>query len=257
MQKESISVYNPQDPLERAVQEAYHNFNHDWLFSYSCRLFARAISSMKSIDDLWLDSPQLMTHRISYFFSPFMSKNLDTLVFVTHLIFLRDILENNRINCFLHSPVVLMSRPIAHFLFREYPVHVFLDGHKVLEKNHRRISQIGGLFISEDADVDISDCIQDVQNKGKEPIDNLLESVKSDVGYRKVAASLASPGVFKIDEHKRQIHPGAVIWDKFERKSAALIEIEPGETGNMHIQYQDGTISLISKQEFDIRYFVT
>lgn len=253
--KSAISVYNPQDPLERAVQEAYHNFNHDWLFSYPCRLFARAISSLKSIDDLWLDSPQLMSHRISYFFAPFMSRKLDTLVFVTHLIFLRDILENSRINCFLHSPAVLMSRPIAHFLFREYPVHIFLDGHKVLEKN-RNISQVGGLFISEDADIDVTDCIQDVQNKGKEPIDNLLESVKDTAGYRKVAASLVSPGVFKIDEHERQIHPGSIVWDKFDRKSAVLIEIEPGETGNMHIQYQDDTISVIPKQEFDIKYSV-
>lgn len=237
------SVYNPSDPLEKAAQESYHKYNSDWLFPHSCKLFARAITALKSLSDSWLDNPQLLDKRIDYFFSPIMTKNTNKLVFVTHLIFVRDILENNSINSVLHSPVVFMTIPIAHFLFREYPVHLILDGEQL--NNQNQLEQIGGLFIS-DGDINVKDCLLDIQKK----------NVKSQEQFLlKAATTMVSPGVFKVDEQHKNVAPNYFVYNKNKKKTGKVLKVDSGSLGNIYIQVEDN-IEFVSKQDFDLNYII-
>ena len=58
-QKTAIAVFNPQDPLERAVQDAYHEHNDDWLSMYECQLVTRALAYLKMFDEGWVDNQEL------------------------------------------------------------------------------------------------------------------------------------------------------------------------------------------------------
>lgn len=239
MQKESIAVYNPSDPIEKAVQDSYHKFNDDWLFPYPCKLFANAIISLKSVDDVWLESPHLLSQRLDYFFAPFMISKNKVLAFLTHKLFLRDVLENNKINCFLHQPVVLMNKPIAHYIFREYPIVILLDGDKVLDKNS--FTKVGGLFISEEHDVNIEDCIIEVIDRNSHNLN------------KKVAATEIQDDVFKIDSHNMDLTPGDLIWNKQDRSEYSISEVEPGDSGYVYLQ-KGKIIKTVPKKDFDVFY---
>lgn len=245
----AISVYNPVDPLEKAVQEAYHKFNHDWLFQYPCQLFANSLRMLKSFDETWLDNSQLLTNRISYFFAPSMSSKNNVLVFLTHLLFVRDIVENKSINSVIHNPIVLVTKPLSHYLFSEYPVKIYLDGTKLLEKN--KLSKIGGLYVTEDFDVDIEGCIVEIDGNN----DPFLVQQFNFIG-QKAAASQISRGVFKINEEDKPLKPNMSIWDKRLRESCLITEIEPGSTGLVLIRYSDGTLRHVVKQDFDRLYTI-
>lgn len=262
MKKKAIAVYNPSDPLERAIQEAYHEQATGWLDMYSCKLCARAILSLKVFDEDWLNHPGLFDQRVKYFFAPHMSLKKDYVVLPTTLLFLRDILENQSINGFITNPVTFVTRPISHYLLREYPVHILLDKHKVIGANQGKYYlDVGGLVVFDEDNVVLTeDSIVDIftkdPQKGSSAVSTVdVERMTNETGYRKVALSLRGPGVFTNDEHQREIKPQATVWDKADREEGTITKVEFGEKGLIEILLDSGIKKVISQVDFD-REFV-
>lgn len=258
MNKEAISVYNPSDPIERAVQEAHHQTKSEWLSKYHCQLIADALSSLKRYGS-WLNNPTVLNQRIEYFFTPHMSQNKDTMVFLTHPLYLRDILENCAINNYLFYPITLVTTPLAHYLFREYPIHLHFDAARLKSFNRDSID-IGGLLIFPDEDIHFEpECLQQVVSKNNEYA-GLVEQIMADISQTvsiplaKVAVYEKERGVFAIDEHERDLRPDNAVWDKQKRENCQIREVGPGEVGIVQIEYTDGTTVNIGKDEFDQRY---
>lgn len=256
--KEAISVYNPSDPLERIIQESFHSSNGEWLGKYQCQLIARAISSLKCSDN-WIDNPQLLEQRISYFFVPFMNRNKSIMVFVTYPLFLRDILENCEINVYLHDPITFITPPLAHYIFREYPIHVYIDTGDLKDYNDGPWVDCGGLMIS-DQDIKINPlAIKRIQCKERHytsMVENILSDIASnrEIPLSKVAISQISPGIFVSDRHEREIRPDDFVWDKKNKVKAHISKVEAGETGLVSIIYDDGNVVTVPKLDFDRRY---
>lgn len=261
MNKESIAVYNPTDPLERAIQEAFHSRNDGWLSMYHCQLMAKAISTLKMFDDQWLDHTSLLSHRIAYFFAPEMTAKQDIMVFVTRLLYLRDILENRDIDSYLHNPVIFVTRPLAHYLLREYPIHIYVDMSNLqAENSDADFVQIGGLMIT-DSDIRLSpssilNIISKETRSGRKVAQDLVDDIQHQTGTRKVAVSEIKPGVFKSDEHKMDLMPDDEVWDKRDRLPARISKVEQGEMGIVEVVYGSGVTASIPKSEFNTRYVV-
>lgn len=263
MHKKAIAVFNPQDSLERAVQEAYHEFDEGWLPMYECKLVAKALAYLKMFDESWLDNHALFSQRVRFFFAPYMVSQKEHMIFPTTLLFLRDILENNSINGFTHSPTVFVTRPISHYLLREYPVHMVFDMNLIYAANRDcQYVNVGGLVIFDGENISLSekamiDVVTKDPKEGESPTSRIdLEHITRDTGFtRKIAVSLRGRGVFTNDEHLRLIEPEALVWDKSDRKEGTIIKVEPGEMGTIEVLLDDGSKKTISQVDFD-REFV-
>jgi hypothetical protein len=256
--KAAIAVYNPQDYLERAIQDAFHEHNDGWLPMYACQLAAKALAFLKMFDENWIENTKLIDHRVKYFFAPFMSAQKDEMVFVTSLLFLRDILENKTINAFIHNPVVFVTKPIAHYLLREYPVHILFDMNKLYSINRTaKPVHINGLVIFDEENLNTDDAVLDIFTKnttsGTSSVSAMdIEHIMRDTGFiRKVAVSLREPGVFRNDQDKRTISPQAEVWDKIERVNGKVVKVEPGETGSIEVSLNNGIKKIVSQVDFD------
>jgi len=257
--KTAIAVFNPQDPLEKAVQDSYHEHNEGWLSMYYCQLVTGALASLKMFDEDWIENDSLFSHRVKYFFAPFMSAQKDYMIFATTLLFFRDIMENRCINGFTHNPVVFVTRPLAHYLLREYPVHIMFDMNKIYAANRdSSYLDVGGIVVFDRENVllpegSMLDVFTKDPKEGDSPVSRMdLEHITQDTGFtRKVAVSLRGPGVFTNDEHTRAVRPQAVVWDKAERKEGTVIKVEPGEMGNIEVLLDDGSKKIISQVDFD------
>jgi hypothetical protein len=223
------------------VQSASKKYTGDWLSMYQCKLVAKAILSLKSFEETWSDSTELLQQRVSYFFSDAFTKNKNYVVFLTFPLFVRDILENREINSYIHDPVVFMTISLSHFLFKEYPVHMYIDANALRAENGGiKLMEIGGLFISDGENVSVNSCISKIISTDAESAPQL-----------KAAATNLGEGIFKIDEHERKIMPDTEVWDKYKRVVARIFTVEPGETGEVGIRYDDGNETMISKLYFD------
>lgn len=248
-----MKVYYPKDEFERALQDASYKHEEKWLSQSDCQLMSHAIVGLKMFHPQWTIS--FPKERASYFFSPYLVDSKDQLVFVTHPLFIRDILENNEFNSYLHSPVTFMTKPLAHYLFREYPIHLHIDRDKLTSINSGvRFVYAGGLLMADENVALDKDCITGMvtPNNRNEAFD-LGESTLDEV---KLAASLVAPGVFRIDEHERALLPDMQVWDKDDRVKGIISSVEPGETGSVEIDYSDGHNTTIGKQFFDQRFVV-
>jgi len=257
--KEALAIYYPPDPVERAIQDAYHHHSNEWLSMYVCQLMSKALTSLKMFDPRWLDDNRLLEQRIKYFFDTNLVEDNERMIFVTHPLFLRDILENREINVYFYNPVTFLTESLVHYLFKEYPVSIIVDRAQLLACNSSTgFVSIGGLLISEEDVALPTEVILDVQttkNKElKEEVDpNEIYQLQRDVGV-KAAASEISKGVFKIDEHERALLPDSTVWDKTQKTRGEIQYIEPGETGLVGIRLENGTELTIGKQFFDHRF---
>lgn len=259
MLKESISVYNPSDPVERCVQDSYYAIHHEWLTAYPCQLIAKAITSLKFSSD-WCDRNDLLKHRISYFFAQHMSRNKEVMVFLTHPIFVRDIFENLLINSFIYDPIVLVTKPLAHYIFREYPIHIHFKK-SALQRHQNDWTDIGGLLIAnQNVNFDFTDicAIKVINHEYLEITQNILNSSlalynKTDC-LRKVAITQTQPGMFELDDDQRAMHPYDAIWDKETRRKGIIDAVDPGDAGMVSIIYDDGTKLSVPKIMFDTQY---
>ncbi len=238
MQKEAISVYDPSDPLEKAIQDAYHLYNDGWLASSGCQLVARSLANLKFLTE-WLYKPELLQKRVNYFFAPHMSQNMSNSVFVTMPLFLRDIIENHVIDSYLHDPVTFVSVPVAHYLLTEYPVHIYIDTDKMKAANSKdSFFEVGGLIIAS-GNINLpSECIIDVKEKG----------------YAVKVAATVQNDVFKIDEHKKNVVPNDRVWDKRFNNQATVSYVEAGEEGDIQVRLDNGQIVQLPKKDFDQRF---
>ncbi len=258
---EAISVYDPENPWEQAIQDGSKKMTGHWLPSYPCQMLARAVISLQCNDE-WLDREDLMSVRASYFFSPLLIDNKQELVFVTHLLFLRDILENEEIYNQLHDPVVFMTPPLARFLFLHCPVHLHVDQNLLKAHNrHAEFLEIGGFTIIDKADVKLPmECVKDIRHLsgGNSPD---FQNVRQLSGLPlKAAAQLeideyGEETAFSAD-HFRALRPDDKVWDKLRRVEGTIEEIDPSVSGNVRVKYNDGAVTSITKEDFDNNYIV-
>lgn len=255
MIKESIAVYNPSDPVESAVQDACHELTGEWLGSYQCKQISKAISFLKCFDN-WLDNQNLLNYRIKYFFSPHMCNNKSVMTFLTHPVNMRDIFENSVISHYLHGPITFITPPLAHYLFQEYPIHIYVSS-DILKEQNKNVAWTdqGGLLIA-DKDVFIdSKSILKIKTKSQYFSDIVYSIIKDiDTPITKAAVSLVSTGVFTFDDATKLLFPDTPVWDKINRKSASIIKVEQGEEGTVLIRYNDGSEISIPKMNFDQQF---
>lgn len=247
-------VYYPNDnEFERALQDASYRYEGRWLSQTDCQLMAQAIVALKMANPDWTTT--LSKERAAYFFSPYMTSDKDRLVFVTYPLFIRDILENNEFNSYLHSPVIFMTKLLAHYLFREYTIHLHLDKDKITSMNSDvNFVSAGGLLMADENVALDKECVIGMITSDNR--DHILDLSQSSLDEVKLAASLVAPGVFQIDEHERALLPDMEVWDKDNRVAGLIIEVEPGETGAVQVSFDDGQNVSIGKQFFDQRFVV-
>lgn len=235
-----MAIYDPEDPLEQAIQGCYHKSTSSWLPAGPCRLMARALRALKVFDD-WFDEPHLFNDRIAYFFDPQLILSKSILVFVTNTIFLRDISENHIISGSLHDPIVFMSRPLAHYLFQEYDVHIHVHESSLRSANPGRFVEIGGLSIADDCDIQL-------------PPDAIDRIVRINIPrHEKTAVSQISEGVFGIDGDDRMIGPGDEMFNKSTGTICTVNESMAGENGPVTVEC-DGEQTTIPKTEVDLQF---
>ncbi len=261
IEKEAIAVYYPEDLLERAVQDAFHKYDDGWLPMYSCKLVVRAITSLKMFDPHWFDDT-LVRQRVEYLFTPSFASPQEEMVFLTHPLFLRDILENREINSYVYDPIVLVTNPIAHYFFREYPVHVKVDQARLASENRDiMLLYIGGMILADRENVSLpQECIIDIKTVTNKKLEqevsqDMIFDIEKEVGV-KVAATERSKGVFHLDEHERVILPHMTVWDKLRKVRGEIDCVEPGENGLVSINLIDGTTLTVGKQFFDHRFVI-
>lgn len=257
----AIAVYSPDDPWENAIQDAAKAATGDWLPSTPCQLLAKAFVALQCNND-WLNEENLMPARASHLFSPSLISDKQHLVFVTHLLFLRDILENNEINAQLHSPISFMTRPLAHFLFRHCPVHICINS-DLLRAANRKVEfvQVGGFVIVPKGNISVEGkgIIQDVHYHGsRDKIDMFLD-IKDEVASLQKVAAHAEINEFGEEtlytaEHLRAIRPDDKVWDKSKKLEGKISEIEP--FGNICVLYDNGDTECIPKDKFDESFVV-
>jgi len=256
MEKKGISVYDPSDPLERAIQDSYYKIHGEWLGAYPCQTIARAIGKLKSLND-WLDNPDLLEQRVSYFFAPYMSRQKDFMVFLTHLLFLRDILENSKINDYLHGPITFVTRPLAHYLFREYPIHIHVKVSTVKGYNDVDWVDLGGLLISDrDISLEHDAILRIIATQQQDQVHKMLLDINGlpQKSLNKSALTMVSPGVFKNDFQERNLMADDIVWDKNDKEQVLVKIVEPGDTGLIWLEYNNGATVSIPKISFDERY---
>ncbi len=259
----AISVYDPSEPWQSAIQDAAKEITGNWLPSFPCQLLAKAVASLKIGTD-WLSRDDLLAVRAHYLFAPYLADNKETLVFVTHLLYLRDILENGVISSNLNDPIVFMAAPLAMFLFRDSPVHIFVNSDLLRAANFKaEFLDVGGLLICHKGDVHLErGVISDVRYHGSEMnherTSGLINDIQQQQGisFSKAAAQEIAPDVFKIDEHFPELVPDTEVWDKVTRSKAQVTAIEASENGIIWLLYSDGNETTVPKQEFDLNFVV-
>lgn len=274
--KREASIYDPQDIWEIAIQDASKHVTGEWLPSSPCQLLARAVASLKGGTD-WLEQEELLSVRAHYMFVPYMTDNKDVRVFVTHLLFLRDILENQEISSTLHSPISFVTDSLANFLFRDSFVHIHVNDNFLRAANPSAdFLDVGGFLICQKGDILLKPgTITDVRYYGPEEkkieVENIVNEIQGELahvpcvqGVRTsswgrcpvVASHEIAPEVFEIGEHIPQLLPDTEVWDKVARIRAQVIEVDPSENGLVYIRYPDGGEKSIPKQEFDVGFVV-
>lgn len=257
MIKESLSVYSPSDPLESAVQRAAHEISGEWLPSYECQLMSKSIESLKCFDN-WSSQDNLLPLRTKYFFHDTMTLHKEKMVFVTTVLYLRDILENRLINYPLHNPIVFMTLPLAKYIFSEYPVHIHIDMNILKHNNSKSVkfNEIGGFTIVDDSDVVIdSNVVLNIiinDHGYKRLVDNIIGNTFFHI--KKASSDRDDTGVFSVGVSDRDIMINQKVFDKIKRQYAVVKEVNPTDYGVIVVEYNDKTTDSIDKQHFDLRY---
>lgn len=261
--RQAIAVYDPEDPWEAAIQEAAKQFTGNWLPSFACQLLAKSVASLKLGTD-WLEREDLLPVRAHYLFAPYLTGNKGTVVFPTHLLFLRDIVENGEIASNLHKPIVFVAEPLALFLFRDSPVHIHVN-HDLLRASNPKVEflDVGGMLMCDKGDVVLDHAaIREVKCHGsemnKERTSSLLQDIRNEhgVSFSKAAAREIAPDVFELDEHFPELMPETEVWDKVTRSKAEVTAVEKSENGSISVKYPDGNEISVLKQEFDQQFVV-
>lgn len=261
--KKAIAVFDPSDPWQSAIQDAAKEITGNWLPCFPCQLLAKAVASLKIGTD-WLEREDLLAVRAHYLFAPYLTDNKETLVFVTHLLYLRDILENGQISSNLSDPIVFVTPLLATFLFRDSPVHIYVNADLLRAANTKaEFLDIGGLLICHTGNIRLEHgAILDVRYCGsemnRERTSGLVNDIQQQRGisFSKAAALEIAPDVFKIEEHYPELLPDTEVWDKQTRSKAHVTAIESSENGIIWLLYADGNEISVPKQEFDQQFVV-
>lgn len=236
----SLQIYQPNDSIGKLIQGLYHSSTNEWLSKSQCDLVVESLYRLKIYDPMWLHDINLLELRLSYFFSPSFCCKKNVVVFPTHQLFVREITENLCINSSIHNPVVFVTKPVAHFLLREYPIKINIDFQQLQADNKKiKFLSVGSLVISSNVDVILS----------KSSIINIDRAFK-------LASSEIKPGVFKIDDDQKDIQLNDIVVNKFNKKQGKITDVDFGEQGFVSISHDDGSSINLSKIDFDKQYIL-
>lgn len=225
---------------------------------------AFALMSVKS-GDKWLEDQEVMPFRCKYFFEPHMTENQSQMVFVTYPLFLRDILESQKISDHLHSPVVFMTPELSGFIFKEYSVQVCVDQQKLKRANPKQEwLSVGGLLIAPQGNISIDGAVLRLgigpheDQKFRLELFRRVKDIQRDaIMFTKTAQSQPVPGqpeVWESAEHERDLLPGTRLLDKEKRTYAVVKWCEPGKEGYVEVEYAGGKTLKLRQDEFDIKF---
>lgn len=259
----TLEVYNPTNDLERTLQEQYHKATNEWLSEQECKQLYRSITSLKWTNEDWLNNSKLLSHRISYFFNKAFAQDRKTVVFPTYPIFVRDILENNKIEYVLHRPVTFVTTSIFHYLFPEYPVGLVFDYQLLKSQNkHTKLHDFGSIVSTYDDSVVFEDgtmvkvLIRD-NSKVDQNFHELLQNLRcvSQVISRSAAAQYGE-NLFRIDDDETTNVIGQSVINKVTRQTGKIELFEPHENGLIFIRQSNGKLDPVTKMVFKSEYVV-
>lgn len=254
MVKSAISVYNPQDPLERSLQDSCRKYLDYYMTSFECKLFCKAVESLKCLDGSWIYEEELYSNRADYFFASDMSS--DEYVLPVNILYLRDILENKKVSGIIFNPAVFVTRPVAHFLLREYDVHLVFQFENLKSVNGGSVLKLGNLYIDNDG-VNIPDKMEIVVNRPDltDEVDKIVEGINS-FPILKAASSESGDGVLFLDKVEKNLKINQKVMNKISKKYAVIVEVEPGYTGDVDILYTSGERIKVPKVRFEFDFVV-
>ena len=215
--------------------------------------------------DRWLEDREVLPFRCRYFFEPHMAENQSQMVFVTYPIFLRDILESQKIKNRLHGPVVFMTPELAGFIFKEYSVQVYVDPQQLKKANRKQQwLSVGGLLIAPEGDISIDGAVVRLgigpheDQKFRWELFRRVKDIQRDaVMLTKTAQAKPVPGqpeVWEPSEHERDLPAGTRLLDKEKRTYAVVKWCEPGKEGYVEVEYAGGKTVKLRQDEFDIKF---
>ena len=146
--KTAISVYNPQDPVEQAFQEAYHDATGHWMTMGDLKTVMRCIPTYRGLVRKIALNPTVMA---KFLFSRPNTSNL--WYYPCDVLDLRIILNSKRLSW--HAPIMLFSPEVGKKLLPEYPLCLVFD---------RKVAQTGrtlqSIHLRESNRLDIDDSLK-------------------------------------------------------------------------------------------------
>jgi hypothetical protein len=150
IQKEAIAVFNPQDPVEQAIQNAYHESSGQWMTMGAMNSFIRGMATYRGLSGRLSRSPQQTSSLL------FAEKNQNQYwYYPCDIVELRVLLSDRQISW--HSPIMLFGLRTAQKLMPEYPICLALD-RSICKIGH----SYGGVMVLESNRLHLADALQRV-----------------------------------------------------------------------------------------------
>lgn len=245
--------------IKQVLKDIYYKQYQKNISDVELDLLCESICSL-NWDNNWLQ-PELLSHRLSYIFEPKFTNDYSKLVFVTKLLFLRDILENKQIHSSIHKPFTLLTLPFSYFLFQHYSIHIVIDHDIFKAINDKAVFRYIGSVIPIETKFCLklsTESIVDINYYGPSDMQNVFDNVISQTLVKSASRKEISPfgreETLYLSEDHKNILPGNKVKHKQTNESCIVKLIELGPPGKILLNcgVQDIYVDLI---DFD-RYFV-
>ena len=145
--KSAIAVYNPQDPVERAFQDAYHGAGGRYMTAGELKAIKRCLPTYRGLVQKVARSPEMVAKAL------FAEENTSNLwYYPCDVIDLRQILGSKQLSW--HAPIMLFSPKTARRLMPEYPICLVFD--RTVTRNG---VTLGGVHLKEGNRLDMADSL--------------------------------------------------------------------------------------------------
>lgn len=139
LQKASIAVYDPENPLEQAVQDSYHTIAGRWMTMFEIQSFIEAVLAYDGLYEQFLSVPKNVCDDI------FRAEDgTRTLYIPCYPLELRGIMRKQTIAA--PYKVAAFTNHPAKTLLTQYPVLIALDRERLL-KNNESLFEAGGAIV--------------------------------------------------------------------------------------------------------------
>ena len=259
MNKQSIAVYSPDDPVEKDIQNVHKEITGEWLPSFACQAVLKSIISLKGFD--WINDETLRKTRLKFIFEEIFGLNKSLMVYPTHLLYIRDIIENSQINSVIHGPITLVSQPLAFFLFREFPMHITFSVDMIKSVNDNMLS-VGSLLIANDSVKFNLEAIDEIRYNGNnvqlflDIFENIYKPQHRKVATKVIEQPFGKEEIFTTDEHNIALFAGMSVMNKETSEQGSIVQINPDVVGNVYVKLNNGDMVCIKKIDFYTKFAI-